>query len=132
MSYVTVGSTPIDLPTHATLSLQNRVRRSGEFVTINARWRSPAGQGGMYLRNHSTDFGRWTHTDRDSYLAAREAAHAALQTARLDLLTRQHTAFLSFAELLDAPYSPTLRVSRLARAYDAAQAARGSGKRSFR
>jgi hypothetical protein len=104
------------------LSLQFRVRHPSrnstvEYWTINGR------NSGRTVG----DFGRWAPADKAK-------AQAALELARLDLLTRQHTAFNSFAELLDAPYSPTLRGAavKLGRAYDEAQAARGSARRSFR
>lgn len=55
----------------------------------------------------------------------------------LDALTRRKSAFASFQALLDAPhYRPTIMVRdpedwALARAYDAAQAARGDARRAF-
>ena len=56
----------------------------------------------------------------------------------LDALTRRKSAFESFQALLDAPghYRPTIMVQdpedwALARAYDAAQAARGDARRAF-
>lgn len=77
-------------------------------------------------------------------------------TYTADELTRRHTAFGDFEELLNAPYTPSLqvksayairfflsgeRLSRqerrrelrdLANAYDAAQEARGCSRRVFR
>jgi hypothetical protein len=56
-----------------------------------------------------------------------------------DFLTRTHTAFRSFDELLNAPggYFPSLNVGKtgiklLADHYDHAQAARGDSRRAFR
>jgi len=54
----------------------------------------------------------------------------------LDSLTRRHTAFQTFQELLDTPeYVPTLTrpaQQELADAYDSAQAERGDLRRAWR
>lgn len=62
--------------------------------------------------------------------------------ARLDSLTRKHSAFASFDEMLNAlgGYRPSMHthdwrndeLKELAEAYDKAQAARGDDRRVFR
>jgi len=117
--------TPIDLPYTAKLTVQWRVRHPSrkttvEYATINARG---AVVGFSRIRTLG-DFGRFATMDE---------AQAALAQARLDLLVRRYTAFRCLAELVAAPYTPTLRgCDQLADAYDAAQAAAGTDKRACR
>jgi hypothetical protein len=113
-------TTPLSIPADARLTLQYRVRHPSrsttrEYWTINPR-----------IANGSRtvtlgDFGRWAPTDK-------AAAEAALATARLDLRTRAQTVFSSFAELVAAPYTPTLSDKVLADAYDAAD----NGRKAYR
>ena len=83
-------------------------------------------------------------------MAIRTAASALtpreIVSPRASWLTRKHTAFLSFADLLDAlgGFYPSLRtqsadrdddrreLTELADAYDAAQAVRGDHRRALR
>jgi hypothetical protein len=76
------------------------------------------------------------HGNQARQAEATAQAFAFRDQARLDYLTATHTAFSTFAALVEAPYTPTLRQfwdsKRLADAYDAAQAARGSSRRCSR
>jgi len=77
---------------------------------------------------------------RGPWLTNIRSVPAPRATPALDRLCRAHTAFDTFLDLLTAPagYRPSLRLDlmgrdglRLARAYDAAQAAWGDPRRAF-
>ncbi len=77
---------------------------------------------------------------RQPWLTNIRTVPAPRATPALDRICRAHTAFASFLDLLTAPagYRPSIRLDltgrdgeRLARAYDAAQAAWGDPRRAF-